>query len=220
MNKLLIFGNSVLAQVMLFNFVRNSNYEITGFTVDSAYNNKTRFCDYQVFDFETITETHPPSQYEMFIAIGPSQMNTLREKKFAEAKAKGYKLASYISPRSICDSPIGENSILGDFAIIQPGAVIGHNNFFWEYVLISNSCEIANNCYFSPKSTVSTFAKVANNSILGTNSVIKTCVHVAEKTLVGASCYISKETLENSIYGERNSEFLGQISHKVNISAQ
>lgn len=207
-----------MAKVAHFYFNRDSNYEIAGFTVDERYNNQGAMCGLDVFDFESLKETHPPSNHVLFIAIGPSKMNTVREKKFHEAKLKGYSLASYISPHAISDSPVGENSFVGDGVVINPFVNIGENNFFYEYVIVSNNSTIGNNCYFSPRASIGTFSSVMDNSTLGTGAILKTAVLVAKKSLIGASAYISRDTKENGVYGERNTEFFGCISEKVDIS--
>lgn len=218
MKEILIFGNTVLAKFIHYFFTRDSGFTPVGFTVDSSYNDTPQFCGLDVFDFETITETHPPSEYDLFIAIGPSRMNEVRENKFAEAKAKGYSMVSYISPNAVCDSPVGENTFVADLAVINPFTEIGNNCFFWEQSYVGNECVIGDNCYISPQASVGTYAKVANNSLLGTGATVNTCIDVAEKTLVGAGCYISQNTTENAVYGLKNSDFLGNISHKINIS--
>ena len=218
MKRIIIFGNSILARIIHFYFNRDSKFQVVGFTVDAAYRKDNSFCGLEVFDFEQITDSHPPNEFSMFIAVGPTKMNLIREKKFEEAKTKGYELVSYFSPTSICESPVGENSFLGDYAIIQPYAHVGYNNFFWEFSIVGNDSKVGSHCYLSPRATLGTFAELSDNSILGTNSVVKTSVKIAPKTLVGACCYISKDSKENGVYGERNSEFLGTISSKVDIS--
>lgn len=217
MKSLVIFGNGILAKVVHFYFCRDSEYKTVAFTVDQRYNEGRAFRGLEVADFETIEKTHPPSSHEMFIAIGATGMNGLRERKCHEAKAKGYTLARYMSPHAICDSPTGENTFVADLAIIHPFVEIGANNFFWEQVFIGNDSVIENNCYFSPKAAVGTFARIGNNCVVGTSSTVKTSVQVAEGTLIGASCYISKDTQRNGVYGMRNAEFLGAISHKVDL---
>ena len=199
-------------------FSRDSEYEVIAFTVDKKHLRTDYFLNKKVVDFDNIESLYPPSEYIMFIAIGPSKMNINREAKYYEAKKKGYKLASYISPYAICDSPIGENTVVADYAIIHPYVKIGNNNGFWEQCFIANDTVIGNNCWFSPKSTVSTFAEVEDNSILGTGSIIKTSIKIAKKTLVGAASYISANTKENGVYGEKSTQHYGCISEKINIS--
>ena len=207
-----------MARMMHFYFSRDSKYDIVAFTVNEKYIQESMFCGLNVIAFESIEKNFSPEEYDLFIAIGPSKMNSLREMKYYEAKQKGYSLATYISPHAICESPLGENSFVGDSAIINSFSTIGFNNIFWEFCLVNNDSCIGNNCYFSPKSVISTFSNIGDNTIIGTGSIVKTSVIVAEKTLIGAGCYISKDTEVKGVYGEKSSPLYGCISDKIQLS--
>jgi len=217
MKKLVIFGNGIMAKIMHFYFSRDSQYEVVAFSVHEKYITEKVFCSLPVVPFEGLEKKYSPRDYEMFVAIGPSQMNSNREKIVKDAKEKGYRLASYFSPRSNCMSLPGENSFVSDEVTIHPFVTLGNNNYFWDKVFISHDSIIGNHCYFSPCSIVSTHASIADNSLVGTAAVVSTNVKVHPKTLVGATCYVSKETIENGVYGEKSSEFYGAISGKVKI---
>lgn len=218
MKKIIIFGSGIMAKIAHFYFCRDSHYDIVSFCTDRSYRVTNEFCGLPVVNFEDVEKSYPPDLYDMFIAVGPSKMNSIRELKFNEARKKGYKLATYKSPYSICDSAVGENTFIGDMAIIHPFVEVGENNLIWEYALLGNNCKIASHGYFSPRSTVSTFATVEDNVLLGTGSIIKTGVTVARKSLIGASCYISANTKENGVYGEKSSILYGCIGDKLDIS--
>lgn len=218
MKKLIIFGNSSMAKMAHYYFSRDSDYEVIAFTVDARYNNQGPMCGLEVLDFEGIEETRPPSAHDLFVAIGPSRMNALREQKFLEAKGKGYRLASYLSPRAVCASTTGENTFVADMAVISPFVTIGHDNYFYEGAIVSNDATIGNHCYFSPRSYVGTSCEVGDHSVLGAGSVLKSGVVVARQTLIGASAYVAANTREKGVYGEKSSELYGCISDKVDIS--
>lgn len=216
--KLLIFGNDIMGKLMHYYFSRDSEYQVVAFTVDEKYKNADSYLGLPIVSFENIETSFSPNEYCVFIAIGPSKMNTNREAKFREAKNKGFQCANYISPNASCNSEIGENNFIGDMAVINPFVKIGNNNLIWEHCIVSADSIIENNCYLSPNSSVGTFATIKNNSIVGAGSVVKTSVIVAEKTLIGASCYISTNTKPMGVYGEKNSILYGCISDKINIA--
>lgn len=218
MKKLIIFGSGILAKLAHFYFTRDSEYKIEGFTVDSPFLHNKVLCNLPVVPFEKICLLFPPEDHVIFVAIGPSSMNSIRETKYNEVKLKGYKFAKYISPVSLCYSKVGENCLVADNVTINPFSKIGNNNFFWEYSLISHDSVIMNNCYFGPRSIISSYTQVKNNVIVGSNTTIKSRLTIEEKTLIGSSCYISKNTTVNSVYGRNCSKFLGEISNKIDIS--
>lgn len=217
MKKLIIFGNGVMAKIAHFYFCRDSQHDVVTFCVNEGYIKEALFCSLNVASFEKIEKTHSPLEYQMFVAVGPSKMNSNREKIYQEAKDKGYEFASYISPNSICHSLPGENSFVSDNVIIHPYVTLGVNNYFWDNAFISHDSIVGSHCYFSPGSIISTYADIANNSIIGTAAVVGTRVKVEKKSLIGAGCYISKKTVENGVYGEKSSSFCGAISDKVDI---
>ena len=216
--KLIIFGADIMAKIVCFYFNRDSEYEVVAFTVDEKYRKDETYLGLPLVSFENIEKLYSPEEFYLFIAIGTSKMNENRELKYIQAKTKNYKLASYISPFSICDSEIGDNTLVGDMTIIRPFVKIGNNNYFWEQCFIAGDSVIGNNSSFSAKSVVSTFSQIEDNVILGTGSIVNTRVRVAKKTLAGASSYISSHTKENGVYGEKCSLLAGCISHKINIS--
>ena len=216
--KLIIFGVGSLAKMMNFYFSRDSDYEVVAFTIDSKYKTKSKFLDKEIIEFERIQDKYPPQKFEMFIAIGPSKMNTIREIKYTEAKAKGYELVSYISPYAICNTQIGENNFIGDMSVINSYVEFGNNNLVWEHSVISNDSIIKDNCYISPNTSIGTNSIIYSNSIIGTGAIIKTGVKVSEQTLVGAGCYISLNTEAKGIYGQKSAKIYGLISDKINIS--
>lgn len=218
MKKVIIFGIGDMAEYVYYMMKRDSEFDVVSFTVDNDFRTADQFCNLEVIDFDIIDTIYPPSDYQMFIAVGPSKMNLFREKKCVEAKEKGYTLISYVSKSAVCDSALGENCFVADFAVINPFVEIGNNNYFFEGVIVCNKAQIMDNCYIAPRVTVSSFSVIQSNSILGTGSIVKTKVVVGKESLIGASCYISKNTLEKSVYGEKCSEFYGCISHKVDIS--
>ena len=218
MKKLLIFGTTEMARIAFFFFSSQREYEVVGFTVDSSHRDSDEHCGLAVYDFDYLEKTHPPSEYELFIAVGPTKMNTLREEKFYQAKSRGYALASFISEKATCYSRVGENCFVADFANVQPFATVCDNTFIWEFALVGNEASVGPNCFLSPKSVVSTFARIGKNSVLGTSSTVRTRVVVGEYSLIGATCYISANTLPNSVYGARQSENLGNVSMKLDIS--
>ena len=218
MKKLIIFGNSPLAKLIHFFFTRDSKYEVVAFTVDKEFLKEDTFCGLPVIPFDHIQNEWSPMEYDMFVAVGPKTMNTLREKKFDESKEKGYFLASYISPNSVCNSPIGENSFIGDFVSINPFCQIGFDNFFWEGSIILSDATVYNHCYFSPRAILSPYSVVYNNCIVGAGSIVKSNTKVLMNTLIGANCYLSIDSQENAVFGVKSTDCLGLISKKVDIT--
>src|SRR5206468_9822702 len=83
--------------------------------------------------FEDMQAIHPPSDHELFVAVGYGEMNRFRARLFNEAKNKGYTLASYISSKAFVwrNAVIGENAFIFEGNVIQPFVTIGDDVVLW-----------------------------------------------------------------------------------------
>src|SRR5229473_3488449 len=99
MSKIVIFGIGRGANVATRYFRDDSPHEIVAYTVDDAYADCKEFMGRPVIPFSRVESEIPPEDSQMFVMLGFQKMNALRAEKFAQAKEKGYSLASYISSR-------------------------------------------------------------------------------------------------------------------------
>src|SRR5690348_7227958 len=99
MTKLVVFGTRETAEVVSFYFDHDSPHQVVAFTVDGAYLDCSSFMGRPVVPFEDLARHYPPDEHGMFVAVTYQKVNQVRAQKFAEAKAKGYRLASYISSK-------------------------------------------------------------------------------------------------------------------------
>ncbi len=217
MKKIVIYGTTEMSEYLYSYLLRDKQVEVVAFTVENKYLDKTSFFSKEVIPFESIEQKYPPKDYEMIIAIGPTQMNKIREKYFNLAKEKGYNLYSYISKLASVMSPVGENNIIGDFAVIEPNSNIGDNNMIYPHTIICSRATIGHHNYISPAAKIGTNDVVGNNIILGMNSTLKTDITIANETLVGANCYISKNTEFKGVYGVKSADLYGCVSDKINM---
>src|SRR6476659_8724840 len=100
MSKVIIFGAGKIADEAYFYLTNDSPHEIVAFTVDAAYLTMTEKLGLPVVPLEEISDKYPPGDYKMFVAVGYQDLNRFRAQKYAEAKAKGYELVSYVSSRA------------------------------------------------------------------------------------------------------------------------
>src|SRR5205085_7434455 len=98
--KLIIIGDSAFAEVAYEYLTHDSEYEVVAFSVERAYLTNETLMGLPVVPFETLVETHAPTEHSFYVAIVYTQLNKLRTRLYCEAKAKGYAPASYISPHA------------------------------------------------------------------------------------------------------------------------
>ncbi len=127
--RLVIVGNGQMAELFCSNFTHVAGYDVAGFAVDGSLVKEPRLLGLPLVPLEEIEARFPPGQHEAFVAIGPVKNNAVRAAKFDELRRRGYRMASYVSPRAEVspDATLGENVAIGHFCVVGPWARIGDN---------------------------------------------------------------------------------------------
>src|SRR5262245_58182497 len=109
--RLVVFGSEEMARLARFYFEQDSAYSVVGFTVDDAYAKTPDIDGLPLVPWSEVTTRFPAGDTEMFVALSYRGLNRLRADKFAQARAAGYRLASYLCSKSVSwpDLVMGEN---------------------------------------------------------------------------------------------------------------
>lgn len=219
MAKIIIFGSGDIAQIAKYYFDIDSPHQVVAFTLDKEYIQQNEFEGLHVYPFEDIEKHFPPDEYQMFIAISYANMNRLREKKFYEAKQKGYHLVSYISSHCtyLSQYKCGENCFIFEDNTIQPFVKIHDNVTIWSGNHIGHHSVIHSHNFISSHVVISGHCEIESNCFLGVNSTLAHWVKIAKGTLVGAGTVITKNTEPDSIYVPAKSVKLDKKSFEVKL---
>lgn len=219
MDKIVIFGTGDIAQIAKYYFEIDTPHKVVAFTVDEAYMQSEQFEGLPVCPFEEVERRYPPQEYAMFIALSYANMNKLRALKFQEAKAKGYRLVSYVSSRCtyLSQFACGENCFIFEDNTIQPFVEIGDNVTIWSGNHIGHHSKIASHNFISSHVVISGHCIVEPYCFLGVNSTIGHCVTIAEGTLVGAAAVITKNTEPYSVWVPARSVMLDKKSSDLKL---
>lgn len=206
--QLVIFGAGKIAEVLYEYLRRDSDYEIAAFTCEAAYAGSGECCGLPLVPFDDVARLFPPDRYEMHIAVGYHQLNRLRERLFSEAKAKGYRLASFISSRSWPgrDAKVGENCFVADGVSIEPGAGVGDNVSLWSNVVVGHHAQIGNHCWLAAGTVIGGGAVVEDHCFLALNVTVGNEVTVGADSILGARTLITKTLASKSVVVERDTE--------------
>jgi sugar O-acyltransferase (sialic acid O-acetyltransferase NeuD family) len=189
------------------------------FTVDSAYRQAETFLDLPLAPFEQVVELYPPSRYSMFIGIGYSKMNHGRAAKYAEAKALGFTLVSYISSRCtfLSETPAGDNCFILEDNTIQPYVRIGNDVTLWSGNHIGHDSVIDDHVFIASHIVVSGHVHVGAYTFIGVNATLRNDIRLAPETLVGAGAVIMKNTIEKGVYLPQRAELFSKRSDQVEL---
>lgn len=202
MAKIVVFGTGDIAQIANYYFEIDSEHEVVAFTVDAAYRGADTFEGKPVVDFEALQETHPPTEFKMFIATSYAKLNKIREAKYHEAKAKGYELVSYISSRCsyMSQFPCGDNCFIFEDNTIQPFVRIGNNVTLWSGNHIGHHSVIDDHNFVSSHVVISGHCHIKSNCFLGVNATLHNGVTVERENILAAGAIIGKNTVEQGVY--------------------
>jgi sugar O-acyltransferase (sialic acid O-acetyltransferase NeuD family) len=200
--KLIIFGLGDMAELAAYLFRLHTDYEVVGFCVDEAYLKEQHFAGLPVVAFENIQTIYSPSSYDMFVAIGYSQLNQLRADKYHVAKQKGYKLATYVSPKAtVFDNvTLGDNCFVFENNVLQPFVQIGENTIIWSGNHIGHHTIIGPHGFITSHAVISGRAKIGTHVFVGVNATLRDHITVGNKVVIGAGTILLKDASDNSVY--------------------
>ncbi len=203
--KIVIVGDSPIAEIAFEYFKYDSSYEVVAFTVDKAFMRSDTLFNLPIVPFETVQEVYVPGEYKMFVGIGYAKLNRLRARFFRQAKEKGYSLVSYVSSRAFVwrNVEIGENCFIFENNVIQPFVKIGNNVTLWSGNHIGHHSVIKDHSFISSHVVVSGFTEIGEYCFLGVNATIANNVKVGKNCLIGAGAIILRNTKEGEIYGSQ-----------------
>lgn len=207
MEKVVIFGVGELSQLAKYYLDNDNRFEVVGFTVDSEYIIDS-FEGLSVVSFDDIERFYPNDRYKLFITIGYSKVNSVREKKYKEAKEKGYECISYISPEATMASNvvIGENCFIFENNNIQPYVEIGNNCILWSGNHIGHHSLIRDNCFITSHVVISGGVEVGGNTFIGVNATLRDHIKIGKANVIGAGALILSDTDDNKVFMEKATE--------------
>lgn len=218
--KLIIVGLSNNAKLAAYYFKKDSEYEVLGFAVNKQFKTTDDFYDLPVYEVESLNQLFPPSEVDVFVAVGYKNMNGIRENLYQEIKEMGYFLPNYISSKCsfLTEEVIGDNNFILEDNTIQPFVKIGSNNVFWSGNHIGHDVEIGNNNFITSHVVISGFTKIKNNSFIGVNATLRDGIEIADKTLIAAGVILMKSTNAEEVYLGAKANLIDKKSSELIIS--
>jgi len=200
--KLVIFGNSQIAELAEFYFRHDSNLEVAAFTVDGEYLKENVFCGKPVVAFEDIAKAFAADTHDGFVALAYTKLNTLRAQKYQEMKAKGYRLVSYVSSKATVWPGFepGDNCFILEDNTVQPFALIGNNVTLWSGNHIGHHSRIGDHVFVASHVVISGGVEVGDYSFIGVNATIRDRVTIGERCVIGAGTLIAEDAAPEGVY--------------------
>ncbi len=189
--KLVIFGVGKISDVIFYYASKECGFDVAAFCADAEYIKSETYNGLPVVSFQEVERKFPPSDYDMFIAVGYHDLNRLREKKCAEAIQKGYSLVSIISP--LCNIPtnvtFGWNCFFMPPAIIHPCTQFKNNVFVFSGAMVAHHSIIHDNCWLT------SCCNISGNVQIGANTFVAVNATIGHSVVIGKNCFLGANTL-------------------------
>lgn len=200
--RLVIFGTGDIAELAHYYFTNDSEYEVVAFTVDSAYIEQSNFCGLPIYPFEQIESFADASDTYIFVALSYSKLNEIRKEKYLRAKAKGYRIASYLSSRAsiLNNEKIGENCFILEDNTIQPFVTIGNNVTLWSGNHIGHHSTIHDHNFIASQVVVSGGVVIKESCFIGVNATLRDHITIGEKCVIGAGALLLNDAEAEGVY--------------------
>lgn len=200
MKKVIVYGNTIISEMLFYDSYGDENFEIEAFAVDREYLNDDKFLGLPQIDIKIIEQLYSPNDYDLIAPFTGFRKIRDRERFYNSAKSKGYYLRNYISRKSDVspDVVMGENNIVFAQAHIGVRGEMGNNNIFRQQAYIGHEFLIGDHNVFSPACNVAAQCKIGNLCFIGIGATIVERLAIADETLVGAASLVIRDTETSS----------------------
>ncbi len=212
-----LFGTGDFARVASVYLEKDSPHRVAAFTVHEAYRTAPTLLGKPVVSFERLTADYPPTQCNLFVAMGFSRLNKARAEIYQACKALGYKLITYVNSKATQwgEVELGDNCFIFENNVLQPFVKIGCDTILWSGNHVGHDATIGDHCFITSHAVISGNAKIGDNCFIGVNATIRDGVTVGKESVIGAGSLILKDADPFSVFQGQATEASRVPSHRL-----
>lgn len=201
-DKIVIYGDSDFAEQAFYQLESDGRYKIVAFTVDIERIKKRNYLGLPIYPFQKLGNFFQKKEIKIFVAIGYSKMNSIRESVTLEVIDNGYNLLTYISKNAVIGQnvKIGDGSFICEFVSIGPKTSLGIGVIILPHTRIAHDVIVADFCYLSSSLAIGGYSEIKRNSFIGLNSTIRNNIIIAERNILGSASNVVRSTEPYSVY--------------------
>jgi sugar O-acyltransferase (sialic acid O-acetyltransferase NeuD family) len=200
--RIVIVGAGEQAEIAYEYFTYDSPHDVVAFAVERQYHDATSLYDLPVVPLDEVAQHYGPSSYRAFVAVSSTHLNRVRERLFADVKARGYRCVSYVSSDAFRwrNVEVGENSFVFEANVLQHHVRIGDNVILWSGNHVGHRTVIEDHAFVSSHVVISGFCRIGTRSFMGVNSCVGDNRTIAPDCVVGAGAVIVRDTEARGVY--------------------
>lgn len=198
---LVIVGCGQTAEVAHYYFSRETPYKIIGFSVDRDYLEKDILFNLPIWPLENLEAYASANTTTVFVAFSFNKMNVLRRQKVEALRARNYRLASFVHPRSeVWGGFVAKpNTFILENNTIQPYVEIGENTYLWSGNHIGHHTKIGAHVFIASHVVISGSVSIGDHGFFGVNCTVRDNISIGDHVLVGAGTLILDDVADRAV---------------------
>ena len=191
---LLIVGAGEFADIAYEYFTVDSPHTVVGFAVDREFLTQNEKFGLPVVALEDAAQHFDPASTAAHVAVTSTKLNRVRAELMEKARAAGYRLESFVSPRAMVwrTATLGENVFIFENNVVQHGVTIAEGCVLWSGNHIGHQSSIGPHCFLSSHVVVSGYCTIGARSFIGVNATFADNVTIGEDAVVGMAAAVNK----------------------------
>lgn len=195
MRKIIVYGNSVLAAMVYYDALEHPAFPIACFAVDDAYFTGPQYLGLPQIRLNDAPGLYPPQEYDMLAVLGGYHDMRARPAMYARAKAAGYRLCNYISPRvQVLPLHMGDNNIILAQSYVGMGGTMGSNNIIRQQVYLGHDFILGDHSFIGVGCNIGGGCAIEDNCYIAMGATLINNLTIARETLVGAGSVVIRST--------------------------
>ncbi|GAB3368946.1 PglD-related sugar-binding protein [Massilia agri] len=164
--QLLIYGSKEFSETVM-ELAEDCGYRVAGLIDDFSQ------ADNVLGTLDRVKQTHPPSNFQIAIAIGYGNL-AARWQVWERVTSAGYIAPPLVHPRAY----VAKSATLGAGAMVMAGAVVdvraslGNIAVIWPGACINHDATVGENCFVSPNATLCGYVGLGAHSFVGAGAAI------------------------------------------------
>lgn len=160
-----------------------------------AANAVSRWEDLDVLGGDRALDQLPPERVVLVLGIGQLATSTMRERLYAEWRARGYDFPVLIHPTAWIAPGVvlrdGVQVMAG--AVIQPGCDIGANSIVNTRACVDHDCRIGRDVHIAPGATLCGTVTVEDGAFVGAGATVIQGLRIGARAVVGAGVTLVRD---------------------------
>ena len=211
---LVVFGAGRVASLLRHCIEYDGGRTVAAFTADPEHARAPEFEGLPLVPFDQLEGSYPPAEYDLMVSVGYHRINALRRERFEQARARGYRLPSYVSTRAIVfpDLELGPNCVIHEGAIVQSHARLGENVLLRSGANVGHHSVVGSHTYVATGVIMGGTVTIGEQAFIGVGAVLRDRITLGDRALVGAGAVVLKDVEPDSVYAGNPARRLSKTS--------